>query len=79
MRHRTLIKVRPSPEIVKEACDGIFILLRSAYQPVVTMRSIFVAAAIWQLVNGQGSNGTEGENEPLPPNDLALTPPMGCR
>lgn len=43
------------------------------------MRSIFVAAAIWQLANGQGSNGTEGENEPLPPNDLALTPPMGCK
>lgn len=79
MRHSTLIKVRPSPEIVKEACDGIFILFRSTYLPVVTMRFIFIAAAIWQFANGQGSNGTEGENEPLPPNDLALTPPMGCK
>lgn len=43
------------------------------------MRSIFVAAAIWGLVKSQGDNGTESANEPLPPNDLALTPPMGCK
>lgn len=42
------------------------------------MRSFLIAAAIWGLVNGQDSNGTDSENEPLPPNGLALTPPMGC-
>jgi hypothetical protein len=42
------------------------------------MLSIFVTATIWGLVNSQGYNGTDNENEPLPPNDLALTPPMGC-
>lgn len=42
------------------------------------MRSIFIAAAIWGLVNGQEANSTDGEDGPLPPNDLALTPPMGC-
>lgn len=43
------------------------------------MRSTFLTAAIWGLVNSQGYEDTESENEPLPPNDLALTPPMGCK
>jgi hypothetical protein len=44
------------------------------------MLSILVTAAIWWLANGQGDNNTDGGsgNEPLPPNNLALTPPMGC-